>query len=167
MKCRPHCSVCKLILDVAQCRGDDLHPGLAAIDRDVQGIALHIGSLSSEETFLTVEYGLRTIRTIRFVDEDNHEIVLRQGFEVAAGQFGRSLTDPSGPVHNVFGQLFLTNLLSYWLNRCERDHGKNCDIAGSGRCSETTIDLVLIDVIEQCLVVASSAEKYFTLSYVW
>ena len=167
--CRPNCSICKLILNMVKCGGSGLHPSLNAIDREVQGVMLHIKSLSPHgENFLTVEYGTRTVGTIRYIREENFKNVLRQGFEMSTERMRENVFDPSSALRDPGRQEFSVETLKRWLQTCEREHkGTDCQSLGSESRYTVPVDLIFIDVIEECLVEATSAEKYIALSYVW
>ncbi|KAJ9634623.1 hypothetical protein H2199_008908 [Coniosporium tulheliwenetii] len=65
------------------------------------------------------------------------------------------------------GQLTSPKKLNKWLNNCYHNHGELCNSVRSDTRCASDIPLILIDVLDRCLVSATSAEKYFTLSYVW
>lgn len=55
-------------------------------------------------------------------------------------------------------------LVNYWLRRCNEYH-EHCHVSRSqGR---KDVDIRLIDVVDQCLVHGTLANRYLALSYVW
>ncbi|KAH8743461.1 heterokaryon incompatibility protein-domain-containing protein [Hyaloscypha finlandica] len=184
LKQRQHCSICRLVLSLITTDPvtNNLHPRLAAIDREIQGVQLRASEVqASGEVVLTVEYGMREVGELRIATERNYTSALRQGWEAREqhhefgdligsahnqdGQAGRV----NGPLHSATGQQVNPSLLGRWLNDCELNHGGACNRSHShrGERSDTVINLAFIDVIDNCLVSATSAVKYFALSYVW
>ena len=153
LKCRRHCAVCHLVLSlVAEDPNNPvkLHPRLAKIDHEVQGTQFEILELDSGEQMLGVKFGLLPVGGLRIVSEGNRREALRDG-EALGGLQGRISPEK----------------VQTWLKDCEGNHGKRCgNYFSSKRCHEP-IPLMFIDVVNQCLVRATSAEKYFALSYVW
>jgi hypothetical protein len=54
-----------------------------------------------------------------------------------------------------------------WLARCEKVHGAQCDQRNLPKRYSNPIDIILVDVIDKCLVMKTTASRYFALSYVW
>jgi tetratricopeptide (TPR) repeat protein len=145
---RSHCAICRLILSLIQIGGVGgepiLHPRLARIDPEVQGIQLEAQRLDTGEVVLGVLYGLVSVGSLRIVSETNRQDAMRAG-DVDA----------------------LLSRVQSWLQTCDLDHGPRCRaFLGEKRCT-SPIPLLFVDVVDHCLVNATSAEKYFTLSYVW
>ena len=170
--CRHSCSICRLILSCIT--GDhltsSLHPRLTAIDREVQGTGLELAKLNGSETVLKVEYGMWPVGELRIVTQSNHTEALRQGWEAKEQslEFQEVLEKSDGPLHATEGQQVNIIQLKQWLNNCEHNHGSVCNsYRGSGPRYATGIPMIVIDVVDNCLVEATSAVKYFTLSYVW
>ena len=73
-----------------------------------------------------------------------------------------------GPLYATDGQRVDMAQLGQWLNNCDHKHGSVCNShRGSGPRYAVDLPIILIDVVDNCLVEAASAMKYFTLSYVW
>ncbi|KAE9377360.1 HET-domain-containing protein [Stipitochalara longipes BDJ] len=184
LKLRQHCSICRLVFSLITTDSvtNNLHPRLAAIDREIQGVQLRASEVqASGEVVLTVEYGMRGVGELRIATDSNYTSALRQGWEAREQHFefqdfvgGANDQEVqagpmNGPLHSVTGQQVDPLLLGRWLKDCELNHGVGCN--GShyyrGKHSDADIHLVFIDVIDNCLVPATSVVKYFTLSYVW
>lgn len=88
--------------------------------------------------------------------EDNYKNVLRQGFEITAESLDKLPTDGDSPVNMRSGQQVSIELLRNWLNECEYKHGEICHVSGRSSRYKSDVDVILIDVIEQRLVHASS-----------
>lgn len=64
-------------------------------------------------------------------------------------------------------------LLRNWIRTCEQEHGYDCsgqrifNEEASSSDIHTPLDIVLIDVVNESLVAATTLSRYFTLSYVW
>ncbi|PLB36871.1 HET domain-containing protein [Aspergillus candidus] len=126
-----------------------LHPRLAELDREIQGVQFHLRKLPSEELMLGVEYGLKTVGGIRLLTPVSQD-ALRQSYPEDMGK-----------------QLANTAKLRQWLNSCDYNHGRICNGVLSDSRFSQDINLILVDVRDRCLVRATSADKYFALSYVW
>ncbi|KAL2130483.1 hypothetical protein VTI74DRAFT_6337 [Chaetomium olivicolor] len=145
---RSHCVICRLLLSLlaTSSRGNEqaLHPRLARIDPDIQGTQLELQMLDTGELVLGVLYGLVVVGSLRIVTEANRQDAIRADD----------------------GEALLSKVQS-WLQTCEVDHGPRCcTFLGEKRCA-SPIPLLFVDVVDHCLVSATSAEKYFALSYVW
>ena len=172
ISCRHSCSICRLILSciTGNHLTNSLHPRLAAIDWEVQGIDYGLTELSGGETMLKLEYGLLPVGELRILTPSNFGKALRQGWEAKEQslQFKEMLNKKEGPVHATGGQRVDIVLLQQWLNNCDHNHGSVCNsYRGSGQRYAADIPMIVIDVVDHCLVEATSAVKYFTLSYVW
>ena len=170
--CRDSCSICRLILSCIT--GDhstsSLHPRLTAIDPEVQGTGLEVAKLNGGETVLKVEYGMWPVGELRILTPSNYNEALRQGWEAKEQSldFQEMLQKRDGPLHATKGQQVNIIQLKQWLNNCDHNHGPVCNsYRGSGPRYAGEIPIVVIDVADNCLVEATSAVKYFTLSYVW
>ena len=127
---------------------------------------------------LKVAYGMQEVGDLRIVTESNYTTALRQGWEAREQQvsfqdFVSGTNDWLGKassrgdaLDSVTGQQVDLHLLRRWLTDCELNHGEACNSSLYSR-SNADLPLVLIDVIDNCLVSASSGAKYFALSYVW
>ena len=170
--CRHSCSVCRLVLSCIT--GDhltnNLHPRLSAIDPEVQGTSLELTKLNGGETMLKVEYGMWPVGELRVLTRFNYTEALRQGWNAKeqSMKFQEVLENRNGPLHATKGQQVNIIQLKQWLNNCDHNHGSVCNsYRGSGPRYTSEIPIIVIDVIDDCLVEATSAVKYFTLSYVW
>jgi hypothetical protein len=184
LKLRTNCSICKLILSliVSDQRSNNLHPRLRAIDIEIQGTHLNPVRLSTGETVLQVEYGMRPVGQLRMVSNLNYSQALRQGWEedrrlqfafdeapVYQSEMLQSL-DVVLP-QKESNQQINVGALRVWLKDCDSNHGEICN----RNFGESTTDarpaddvpLILIDVVRLYLVESTSNEKYFALSYVW
>jgi hypothetical protein len=135
------------------------------MDPEIQGTQFHIQKLPTGETMLGVEYGMTTVGALRILTPENHLDARRQGWQLSSSTFspghltGRSDSDG--------GQLINLSRLRRWLHNCDSNHGQLCNSFRSDTRCASDIPLILIDVRDRCLVPATSAERYFTLSYVW
>lgn len=59
------------------------------------------------------------------------------------------------------------NALTTYLQRCQRSHGKGCGKRELPLRHSQPIDIILIDVIRDCITMRTTACNYFALSYVW
>ena len=172
VSCRHSCSICRLILSCITWDHltSSLHPCLGNIDWDIQGIGLELAKLNGGETILKVEYGMWPVGQLRILTPSNHTEALRQGWEAKEQslEFQEVLGKTDGPLHATRGQQVNIVQLKQWLNNCDHNHGSVCNsYRGSGPRYAAEIPIIVIDVIDDCLVEATSAAKYFTLSYVW
>lgn len=149
LQCRRHCGICRLVISLITTAQGTLHPRLAELDREIQGVQFHLRKLPSEELMLGVEYGLKTVGGIRLLTPVSQD-ALRQSYPEDMGK-----------------QLANTAKLRQWLNSCDYNHGRICNGVLSDSRFSQDINLILVDVRDRCLVRATSADKYFALSYVW
>lgn len=149
LQCRRHCGICRLIISLITTAQGTLHPRLAELDWEIQGVQFHLRNMPWGEWMLGVEYGLKTVGGIRLLTPANQN-ALRQSHP---GDTGKQLVD--------------TTKLRRWLNDCDYNHGRICNGVLSDLRFSQDIDLILVDVRDRCLFRATSAEKYFALSYVW
>ncbi|RYP48701.1 hypothetical protein DL769_011176 [Monosporascus sp. CRB-8-3] len=165
LKLRQHCSICRLVLSLIVTNPimNTLHPRHTAIDPEIQGVQLSVGEVqASGEAVLTVEYGMQKVGELRMVTESNYTTALRQGWEareqhrefqdfVGGANIQEGQADGNdGPLYSTTGQQACNSSCCYHSERYDAD-----------------IPLVFIDVIDNCLLPATSAVKYFALSYVW
>ncbi|KAF2121020.1 heterokaryon incompatibility protein-domain-containing protein [Lophiotrema nucula] len=54
-----------------------------------------------------------------------------------------------------------------WLDNCKRTHGIRCDQRELSLRHSTSLEVILVDVNRDCIVIATTASRYFALSYVW
>jgi Heterokaryon incompatibility protein (HET)/Tetratricopeptide repeat len=168
LKRRKNCSICRLILSIITAKSGRLHPRLNAIDREVQGTRLSTAKLSTGETLMRVDYGIRHVGELRILTPRNYRQALRQAWEAdAQSRLSTVLADRAGFVYDKGGQQVNLGLIKSWLNDCDHNHGSACNHPRSGIRVEMKIFLTFIDVVQECLVTATSFEKYFALSYVW
>ncbi|KIW97699.1 uncharacterized protein Z519_01283 [Cladophialophora bantiana CBS 173.52] len=165
---RKHCSICRLILSLDTVDGGHtLHPHLAQIDRETQGTQFHAQLLPSGEVMLGVEYGMTTVGALRLLKPDNLSDALRQpcprlAWKSVPEHLQQAVsTVAQGDERVDFGKI------RSWLYECNGNHGELCNSLGNTQRYAGEIPLILIDVQDNCLVQASSAERYFTLSYAW
>lgn len=164
---RKHCSVCSLILSVITMRSGELHPRLAAMDREVQGTRLSSGELSTNEKLIRFDYGLKHISELRVLTPHNYSKALRQAWEIDVQSTASIFDNCNSPIYDQSQQRINLDLVKFWLNDCDHNHSFACNHPRSGKRAEYEIPLILIDVVEECLVSISSDAKYFALSYVW
>ncbi|EXJ67269.1 uncharacterized protein A1O5_09282 [Cladophialophora psammophila CBS 110553] len=166
---RNHCSICRLILSLDTVDGGHtLHPRLAQIDREIQGTQFHAQLLPSGEVMLGVEYGMTTVGALRLLTPDNLSDALRQPCpRLALGTLFLNIYNKRYP-HLLEGdQRVDFGKIRSWLYECNGIHGELCNSLGNTQRYASEIPPILIDVQDNCLVQAASAEKYFTLSSVW
>ncbi|KAF2246193.1 HET-domain-containing protein [Trematosphaeria pertusa] len=172
LRLRQHCSICRLVLSLIITDHDrnNLHPRLAAIDHEIQGVSLHLGETqSSGESVVRVEYGMRHVGELRIVTKNNYTTALRQGWEAKDQNHNfEGFTRRIDAEDSLFSEQVNFELPKSWLNDCALNHGDSCNSNHQrGKRYEEDIPLVLIDVRENCLVTATTSAKYFALSYVW
>lgn len=165
---RKDCSVCSLILSVITTRSGALHPRLAAMDPEVQGVRLSTGRLSTNEKLMRFDYGMKHVSELRVLTPQNYSQALRQAWEMdAQSTLSWVFDNRSGPIYDQSQQRINLDLVKSWLNNCDHNHSSACNHPRSGKRAENEMRLTLIDVKLECLVSASSDAKYFALSYVW
>ncbi len=172
LRCRNSCSICRLLLSCIT--GDKftnkLHPRLVAIDPEVAGTSFELAKLSTGETVLKIEYGMRLVGELRIITPYNYTLALRQGWEVRekSPEVQRMLEKNHGPLWATGGQQVDLIQLKRWLNNCDHTHGSVCNsYRGNGPRYSADITVIVVDVVDKCLVQTTLASKYFTLSYVW
>lgn len=121
-----------------------LSPRLARIDPEVQGTQLEVRKLDTGELVLGVLYGLVRVGSLRIVTEATRS---------------DAIPAPDGDA--------LLSKIQSWLQTCDLDHGPRCRAFPDEKRCANPIPLLFVDVVDHCLVKATSVEKYFTLSYVW
>jgi hypothetical protein len=164
-----NCSFCRLILSMISTESGDLHPRLAAMDPEVQGVRLSTGRLSSGEKLMRVDYGMRQVGELRILTSKTYRQVIRQALQPLGPNqtISNMISDPYLPINNRLLQTVNFGLIEWWLNSCDASHSPACNSRRTGEKLEEDIPLAFIDVNQQCLVTASTKEKYFALSYVW
>ncbi|RYP26262.1 hypothetical protein DL767_008112 [Monosporascus sp. MG133] len=60
-----------------------------------------------------------------------------------------------------------SELLQFWLDRCERGHGPKCARVSLATKLDPVADLLLIDVVDSRIVEGQSTWQFVALSYVW
>ncbi|KAM7189032.1 Heterokaryon incompatibility protein (HET) domain containing protein [Naviculisporaceae sp. PSN 640] len=151
--CQTQCRICNLILSLLAVDPNNptqLHHRLAKIDPEVQGTQFEFQELDNGEVILGVKYGLVPVGALRIVESRNRDKALRH----------------SGAPTGDEAYALLSKYFS-WIMNCEIRHGKKCSKYLSDKRCQKPIPLVFIDVTNHCLVRATSAVKYFALSYVW
>lgn len=166
---RSNCSICSLILSVISTKSSGaLHPRLAAMDPEVQGIRLASGQLSTSEKLIRFDYGMKAAGELRVVTRQNYSQALRQGWQVdPKSSLADILADQRSPIYDESDQQINCNLVKSWLRECDNNHSSACNHPRLGNRANTEISLIFIDVQDECLVSSSSHAKYFALSYVW
>ena len=165
---RKHCSICRMILALITVEGTDrLHPRLAQIDSEVQGTQFHIQILPSGEKMLGVEYGMISVGALRILTPDNLLDALRQ--KPPAEKCTTILENTSDLLSfvNESDQTMDLVQIRRWAYNCEKNHGELCNNFSHSQRYHADIPLLLIDVRNSCLVSDTSAQRYFTLSYMW
>jgi Heterokaryon incompatibility protein (HET) len=165
LACRAkHCAICRVTLEIIICNSSQVHPELVAVDPEVQGTQLFPEVLPSGEVLLGVEHALRRIGAIRIIAEENAMEVLRQAYEPGAVI---DTTAAENVLADKSGQRVSCSLIRKWLSDCQSEHGATCNALGVNLKDQDQMNIMLIDVIEQKLILASTAMKFFSLSYVW
>ncbi|EXJ57261.1 hypothetical protein A1O7_07608 [Cladophialophora yegresii CBS 114405] len=165
---RKHCSICRLVLSLCSAdRGSSLHPQLAQIDREIQGTQFHAQKLPSGEILLGVEYGMITVGALRIVNQRNLPEAVRQTTQASTLRSVLENAHGAGLPVDQGDQRIDIQKIRGWLYDCHINHGELCNDLDDSQRYADDIPLILVDVQENCLVSATSAERYFTLSYVW
>ncbi|KAI8938245.1 hypothetical protein NX059_005905 [Plenodomus lindquistii] len=90
------------------------------------------------------------------VDIDGEQdLLLLLDFKVAKSSYSRTIQHHWADVPRI----------KSWLSDCEQDHGDSCNKHRS--FPGGTEGLLLVDVVDDCLTVATFQHHYFALSYVW
>lgn len=138
---RRWCAICQLIFSLITLDSNRrLHPSLAKIDAEMQDVRLEC-----------------------IMDQDNLG-EMRQFWQLRSllrGFTENPTTVPDG------GELVKIETIRAWLNSCEAGHRECCQSFSRHGKNSDDVPLLLINVRDRCLVRATSAERYFTLSYVW
>lgn len=163
--CRQSCGICRLILThISNPQRTALHPRLEAIDPEVQGTSLEPVKLKSGEEVLQVMYGLREVGALRIVEASDWHQASDQDFKTNTElSLDGSVTSKNFSASSR-GQIVPLLVLRKWLNNCDHNHGRQCNGNFTDSC---TIEMLHIDVVDECLVRGDSNIKYFALSYVW
>ncbi|TPX16881.1 uncharacterized protein E0L32_003443 [Thyridium curvatum] len=162
------CVLCRSILSIIEARLGVLHPRLAAIDREIQGTRLSSGTLRNGEKVMRIDYGMRQVGELRLVTPKTYQAALRQGWCLDPyTSFDAALNGHGSPIHDPHDQRINLEIIKAWLHICDHSHGTLCNTAKSEVRADTAIPMNFIDVSRDCLVSATSHEKYFALSYVW
>ncbi|OCT46943.1 hypothetical protein CLCR_02228 [Cladophialophora carrionii] len=165
---RKHCSLCRLVLSLCSVdEGSSLHPQLAQIDREIQGTQFHTQKLPSGEILLGVEYGMMTVGALRIVNHRNLPAAVRQTTQVSSLRSVLENAHGAGLPIDQGDQGVDFQKIRGWLYECHSNHGELCNDLGDSHRYADDIPLILVDVQDNCLVSATSAERYLTLSYVW
>ena len=139
------------------------------MDREIQGTRLSTGILSTGETVMRIDYGMRHVGELRILCEMNYHRALRQAWEIDTRlPLSKILSgDHNNPIYNQHDQQVNLALVKSWLNGCDHNHGSFCNFPRPGVRAGKDIPITLVDVVANCLVKATSRERYFALSYVW
>lgn len=166
---RKGCSICQLILATITTDTGVLHPRFAAMDHEVQGTSLKPSTLSTGEHIQKFTYGLEHVSELRVVTPQNARHALRQGWELenAAAGVQTLVESQTSPIQDRSKQQVDLGMIRKWISDCDHNHGLTCNRPRSGPKRADEIPITLIDIVDQCLVHASSDAKYFALSYVW
>ena len=73
-------------------------------------------------------------------------------------QYGGRLLNPNGVD---------PELLQFWLNRCEREHGSECASVTLAPRLDSVMGLLFINVVDSYIVEGCSTSRFVALSYVW
>ncbi|OQU99389.1 hypothetical protein CLAIMM_05025 [Cladophialophora immunda] len=145
---RNHCSICRLILSLTTAEGNrSLHSQLANIDPEIQGTQFHAQVLQSGEVMLGVD-----------CETASQVIALKSALDHGGSPL--SALDAED-------QMVDFNVIRTWLYDCHGLQGELCNGVSKTERYLKDIPLLLVDVQDNCLVQATSAERYLTLSYVW
>lgn len=68
----------------------------------------------------------------------------------------------AAPAHTINYEL-----AKLWVRHCEENHGDKCSRRELNPMHVNEVEIILIDVRRKCLVTATTAFRYFALSYVW
>jgi hypothetical protein len=77
-------------------------------------------------------------------------------------------TDPENKERpTVIHELINFEVPRAWLENCEKAHKPGCGQGDLTLRHLSPIDVILVDVIQNCISRKTTASKYFALSYVW
>ena len=79
----------------------------------------------------------------------------------------RSSTSPSKLVYSPDRGQASVSLIRCWLDECRNYHQETCSRTVLQERFGRTVDLLLIDVANKCLMCSTSESGYVSLSYVW
>ncbi|KAL8397835.1 hypothetical protein RB594_004510 [Gaeumannomyces avenae] len=166
--CRTDCVFCRLVLSAVTTEAKELHPSLVAIDEEFQGIQLTAVTSPGGDSMLEIRYGPKTVGTARLVTPDNHGSTIRQLWEF--GSRGLHEVDVTMAFKHAMShpdQQVNPSLIQRWLQDCSTNHGARCKDGGQAASAVEEMPMVFIDIGGDCLVISTSRERYFALSYVW
>ncbi|KAL8299375.1 hypothetical protein RB593_009323 [Gaeumannomyces tritici] len=166
--CRTDCVFCRLVLSAVTTEAKELHPSLVAIEKEFQGIQLTAVTSPSGDSMLEIRYGPKTVGTVRLITPDNHGSTIRQLWEF--GSRGLHEVDVTMAFKHAMlhpDQQVNPSLIKGWLQDCSTNHGARCKDGGQAASAAEEMPMVFIDVGGDCLVISTSRERYFALSYVW
>ncbi|CBY02195.1 hypothetical protein LEMA_P009820.1 [Plenodomus lingam JN3] len=100
------------------------------------------------------------LTTSTFLHDDDLDVVEEQentlkDFKVAKCPYSRTIRHHWADIPRI----------QSWLNDCETGHGDSCN--KHRRFDTDAGELLLVDVVDDCLTVANFEHRYFALSYVW
>lgn len=156
--CRQRCAIHTLILWIICCGTGELHPLLAVFDHELQFAQLVPEKLPSGEIILAVGFGLRKVGCIRAIILDNVQETQRQAYQIGTAP---TAENPDKNVEKVS-----VSLMRKWLSDCEHIHGQDFENVSHHMLNQPHFDLLLIDVVGECLTKGTSRFRYIALSYV-
>ncbi|CAI6091846.1 unnamed protein product [Clonostachys chloroleuca] len=167
---KSECAVCNLAASLITTTKGQLHTYFEKIEEGGKRIRYTLGRLSDGEGVLRVDVGLSYAGELRLLTPKNFRDALRQAWEDDNDTplaLETLLEDTDGPVNNNGGQQIDFKLMRRWLKDCDHNHGPICNHPRPGNRIKTEIPLFFIDVVQECLVIGTSSDQYFVLSYTW
>lgn len=167
---KSECAVCSLAASLITTAKGQLHTYFEKIEEGAKRIRFILGRLPSGEGVLRVDVGLSYAGELRVLTPTNFRQALRQAWEADSDEqstFESLLEDMDGPIYGKGGQQVDFKLMRRWLKDCDHNHGPSCNHPRPGNRIKAEIDLIFIDVVEECLVFGSSSDEYLVLSYTW
>ncbi|VUC35246.1 unnamed protein product [Clonostachys rosea] len=167
---KSECAVCNLAASLITTAKGQLHTYFEKIEEGAKRITFMPGRLSDGEGVLRVDVGFSYAGELRLLTPTNFRYALRQAWEdkaEAPNTLETLLEDIGGPINDEGGQQIDFKLMRRWLKDCDHNHGPVCNHPRPGNRIKTEIPLVFIDVDQECLVVGTSSDQYFVLSYTW
>ena len=145
----------------------EVHPQLAGVEPDVQGIQLSAQVSTSGEPAMGVNMALRRTGAIRLLTQDNYTTALRQGHQMSNSIWKQDQKSDMVSFLDHLDQRVDPDLVRAWLIDCDSNHGGACGGSDQTRDRRAYDHFLLIDVDEEKLVELPIETRYFALSYVW
>ncbi|CAH0050967.1 unnamed protein product [Clonostachys solani] len=164
------CAVCNLAASLITTAKGQLHTYFEKIEEGAKRIRFMLGRLSDGEGVMRVDVGLSYAGELRLLTPKNFRHALRQAWEDNTETpltLEALLEDAYGPINDKGGQQIDLKLMRRWLKDCDHNHGPICNHPRPGNRIKSEIPLLFIDAVQECLVIGTSSDQYFVLSYTW